>query len=118
MNTVPEYRLRRADGEYRWMLDTASPRLLADGSFAGYIGIVIDITDVKQNQERLLAAQKLESLGVLVSGLAHNFNNLMGAIIAEADLGLSELPPDSAAVRQCRANQCDRDPEPRTSYTT
>jgi len=92
-----EYRLRRADGEYRWMLDTASPRLLADGSFAGYIGIVIDITDVKQNQERLLAAQKLESLGVLVSGLAHNFNNLMGAIIAEADLGLSELSRDSAA---------------------
>jgi len=92
-----EYRLRRADGEYRWMLDTASPRLLADGSFAGYIGIVIDITDVKQNQERLLAAQKLESVGVLVSGLAHNFNNLMGAIIAEADLGLSELSPDSAA---------------------
>jgi two-component system, cell cycle sensor histidine kinase and response regulator CckA len=91
-----EYRLRRADGEYRWMLDTASPRLLADGSFAGYIGIVIDITDVKQNQERLLAAQKLESLGVLVAGLAHNFNNLMGAIIAEADLGLSELSPDSA----------------------
>jgi PAS domain S-box-containing protein len=91
-----EYRVRRADGEYRWMLDTASPRLLADGSFAGYIGIVIDITDIKQNQERLLAAQKLESLGVLVSGLAHNFNNLMGAIIAEADLGLSELSPGSA----------------------
>jgi len=91
-----EYRVRRADGEYRWMLDTVSPRLLADGSFAGYIGIVIDITDVNQNQERLLAAQKLESLGVLVSGLAHNFNNLMGAIIAEADLGLSELSQDSA----------------------
>jgi two-component system cell cycle sensor histidine kinase/response regulator CckA len=91
-----EYRLRRADGEYRWMLDTASPRRLAGGSFAGYIGILIDISDLKQNQERLLAAQKLESLGVLVSGLAHNFNNLMGAIIAEADLGLSELPPDSA----------------------
>ena len=92
-----EYRVRRTDGEYRWMLETASPRLLADGSFAGYIGVLTDITDVKQNQERLLAAQKLESLGVLVSGLAHNFNNLMGAIIAEADLGLSELSPDSAA---------------------
>jgi len=92
-----EYRVRRADGEYRWMLDTATARFLEDGSFAGYIGIAMDITEVKRNQEQILAAQKLESLGVLVSGLAHNFNNLMGAIIAEADLALSELPEDSAA---------------------
>jgi PAS domain S-box-containing protein len=88
-----EYRIRRADGAYRWMLDTATPRLLPDGSFAGYIGIVLDITDWKQDQEQLLATQKLESLGILVSGVAHNFNNLMAAIIAEADLALSELPP-------------------------
>jgi PAS domain S-box-containing protein len=92
-----QYRLRRADGVYRWILDTAIPRVLADGSFAGYIGIGVDITDMKQQQEQLMAAQKLESLGILVSGIAHHFNNLMGAIIAEADLALSELPADSAA---------------------
>ena len=92
-----EYRIRRADGEYRWMLDTATPRRLPDGSFAGHIGIVVDITDLKQQQEHLLETQKLESLGSLVAGVAHNFNNLMGAIIAEADLALSELPSTSAA---------------------
>jgi PAS domain S-box-containing protein len=91
-----EYRLRSADGAYRWMLETATPRRLADGSFAGYVGIALDATDLKQGQEQLLAAQKLESLGVLVAGIAHNFNNLMGAVIAEADLALSELPPGSA----------------------
>jgi PAS domain S-box-containing protein len=92
-----EYRVRRSDGEYRWMLDTATPRTIADGSFAGYIGIAVDITDLKQRQEEWLAAQKLESLGLLVSGIAHNFNNLMGTIVAEADLALSELPDDSSA---------------------
>jgi PAS domain S-box-containing protein len=92
-----EFRVRRADGEYRWMLDSATPRFFPDGSFAGYFGTSVDITDLKQRQEHFLASQKLESLGVLCSGLAHRFNNSMGAIIAEADLALSELPPRSAA---------------------
>jgi len=92
-----EYRVRGADGQYRWMLQSAMPRFLADGSFAGYIAIAVDITEMKRNQQQLLAAQKLESLGVMVSGMAHNFNNLVGAIIAEADLALSELPAGSPA---------------------
>jgi PAS domain S-box-containing protein len=92
-----EYRIRRADGEYRWMLDSATPRFLANGDFAGYVGVMLDITDLKRNQEQYLAAQKLESLGVLVAGVAHNFNNQMGTILAEADLALSDLPPDSPA---------------------
>lgn len=41
-----QYRLRRADGEYRWILDTAAPRFAADGSFVGYIGYCVDITEV------------------------------------------------------------------------
>jgi PAS domain S-box-containing protein len=94
---VAEYRLRRADGEYRWMLDTATPRFLGDRSFAGYVGILMDITDLRRNQEQFLAAQKLESLGVLVAGVAHRFNNLLGTIIAEADLAASDIPDDSIA---------------------
>ena len=90
-----EYRIRRADGAYRWFLDTATPRFLADGAFAGYVGIAMDVTDLKRNQEQLLAAQMYESVGVLVAGVAHRFNNLMGTIIAEADLAASELSPES-----------------------
>ena len=92
-----EYRLRRADGEYRWILDTATPRRLSDGSFAGHVGIAVDITDIKHNHEQFVAAQKMESLGALVAGVAHNFNNLIGAIIAEADLALLDLSPASPA---------------------
>jgi PAS domain S-box-containing protein len=48
-----ESRIRRHDGVYRWMLGVASPRLNGDGSFAGFIGSVIDVTDQKLAQEAL-----------------------------------------------------------------
>jgi PAS domain S-box-containing protein len=62
-----EYRLRRYDGEYRWMFDQGLPRLNSDESFAGYIGSCIDITDRKLAQEvlssmsrKLIEAQEQE----------------------------------------------------------
>jgi len=48
-----EYRLRRADGEYRWILDEGVPRYAPDGSFAGFIGSCIDITELRELQTRL-----------------------------------------------------------------
>jgi PAS domain S-box-containing protein len=47
-----EYRLRRADGEYRWILDSGTP-MYKGADFAGYIGSCIDITDFKQTQQSL-----------------------------------------------------------------
>jgi len=46
-----EYRLRRADGEYRWLLDNGVPRFAEGGVFEGYIGSCIDITDRKEKEE-------------------------------------------------------------------
>jgi two-component system cell cycle sensor histidine kinase/response regulator CckA len=85
-----EYRLRRADGEYRRVLCSGVPRFTQDGIFAGYIGSDIDITDLRRAQEEALARQKLESLGVLTTGIAHDFNNLLGGILASVELALSE----------------------------
>jgi PAS domain S-box-containing protein len=48
-----QYRLRRHDGEYRWVLDKGVPRFNPDGTFAGYIGSCIDITDRKLAEESL-----------------------------------------------------------------
>ena len=48
-----EYRLWRKDGEYRWIIDNGVPRFNSDGSFAGYIGSCIDITDRKLAEESL-----------------------------------------------------------------
>ena len=48
-----QYRLRRHDGEYRWFLDIGVPRLNSDGSFAGYIGSLVDVTEHKMAEEAL-----------------------------------------------------------------
>jgi PAS domain S-box-containing protein len=48
-----EYRLRRKDGEYRWIVDIGVPRFNPDGNFAGYIGSCLDVTDRKLAEEAL-----------------------------------------------------------------
>ena len=56
-----EYRLRRHDGEYRWLLDSAAPRFDADGSCAGYIGACFDVTEFRRAEtERKVAAADAE----------------------------------------------------------
>jgi PAS domain S-box-containing protein len=86
-----EYRLRRADGEYRWILNNGVPRFARKGVFEGFVGSCIDITDLKQTHARMLASQKLESLGLMAAGVAHDFGNILGLIMAEIDLARSDM---------------------------
>ncbi len=68
------------------------------GSVNGYGSLARDISEqlaIQKQQDSLIDAQKLESLGVLAGGIAHNFNNLLFAMLGNADLALSELPADS-----------------------
>jgi two-component system, sensor histidine kinase PdtaS len=48
-----EYRLRRRDGEYRWIFDQGAPRFDADGTFAGFIGSCVDVTEQRLAQDAL-----------------------------------------------------------------
>jgi PAS domain S-box-containing protein len=67
-----EYRLRRSDGEYRWILDNGSPRFAPEGTFLGYIGSCIDITERKQAQDRLQLVVEASPNGiVLVNAQGH-----------------------------------------------
>jgi PAS domain S-box-containing protein len=53
-----EYRLRRHDGEYRWVLDLGVPRFNTDHSFAGYVGSVIDVTGHRDAEEALSSVSR------------------------------------------------------------
>jgi PAS domain S-box-containing protein len=55
-----EYRLRRRDGEFRWMLDRGVPRLSADGVFLGYVGSCVDIHERRQAEKDLARALERE----------------------------------------------------------
>ena len=97
-----EYRLRHADGDYRWIREEGSPRFDRSGVFLGYIGHGIDISDRKkaetereQLQGQLLQAQKMESIGRLAGGIAHDFNNMLQAILGYAEMVLDQIPADA-----------------------
>ncbi|MES2465597.1 MAG: PAS domain S-box protein, partial [Armatimonadota bacterium] len=53
-----DYRLRRRDGQWRWLVDHGSPRYEADGAFMGYIGSCVDITERKLAEEALKASER------------------------------------------------------------
>jgi PAS domain S-box-containing protein len=53
-----QYRLRRHDGEYRWVLANGVPTFLADGTFTGYIGTCLDVTERKHAEDRLTQARE------------------------------------------------------------
>jgi PAS domain S-box-containing protein len=100
-----EYRKRRFDGEYRWVLASGVPRFGSDGGFLGYIGTCTDITDLKLSRDEDMTRQKLETVGRLASGIAHDFNNILGGVLAQAELGLAETRtgvfPDKALNGIC-----------------
>ena len=73
-----DFRLRRADGTYRWAIDAAAARFAGDGEYLGYVGSVINIDERREAEERLrgseaearnLAAQQAATLGQLAEGV-------------------------------------------------
>lgn len=73
-----EYRLRRFDGEYRWILNTGIPRYTPDGTFVGYIGSCIDISDRKQaEKERDKAIHILEATAATLGEAERRWRSLL-----------------------------------------
>jgi PAS domain S-box-containing protein len=87
-----KYRVRHFDGEYRWVLDTGVPRFGSDGTFEGYIGSCIDITDEKRAEdesrdlrEQLAKVGRATLMGELTASIAHEVNQPLCAIVSNAE---------------------------------
>ena len=105
-----EYRLRRHDGEFRWVPDIGVPRFNPDGSFAGYIGSCIDVTEQRRAEEHLRQAQedlarvsRVVAMGELAAAIAHEVNQPLGAVVTNASASLRWLagqPPNLEEARE------------------
>lgn len=92
-----EMRYFSGDGKLRYARVDNSP-LVVEGRTTGVLGIARDITEQKEERERAARADKLRALGQLASGVAHDFNNSLAAILGRAQL-LRRQTQDEALVR-------------------
>ena len=92
-----EMRYLSVGGKLRYARVDNSP-LIMEGRTTGVLGIARDITEQKEERERAARADKLRALGQLASGVAHDFNNSLAAILGRAQL-LRRQTQDEALVR-------------------
>ncbi len=98
-----EQRLRRRDGEYRSMEVRAVPVLDDRGQIREWVGAHTDITERVHAEEQLSQAQRLQAVGTLAGGVAHEVNNQLMAVLGFGEFVLGALGqshPQSADVRE------------------
>jgi two-component system, cell cycle sensor histidine kinase and response regulator CckA len=87
-----EHRLLTPQGETRWVRTLVSPMYSTQGEFLGHVGTVENITEKKQLETQFLRAQRLESLGTMASGIAHDLNNVLTPIMGIVELLPLQIP--------------------------
>ena len=104
-----EYRLRRKDGSYGWVLDTGTPRFAHDGDFLGYIGSCIDISERKaaeleaqRHRADLAHLSRVALMGEMSASLAHELNQPLTGIISNSAAGRRLIDAARATIPELR----------------
>ncbi|MBI2518351.1 MAG: PAS domain S-box protein [Opitutae bacterium] len=99
-------RIRRRDGGERWVRWRAFPVREASGEVRRIVGVAEDVTGEKQLEEQFLRAQRMEAIGTLASGVAHDLNNIMTPLLLGTGLlkGAVHSPQERDIVGMLEAN--------------
>ncbi len=107
--TIEEWRVMRADGEKRYFrISTTVLPINESGADSHVLTLVSDITERKDLEERYLLATKLESLGKMAGGIAHNINNLLTGICGNLYLAIDEAAPGQSRFLTNASNAASR----------
>lgn len=101
---------RSKEGRIVPVLLTITPYRDDDGAVSGYMGIAIDLSERKRMEEQILRQDRLASIGMLASGLAHEIGNPLGVIRGRAEIVLNQLKSDEAPAKNLEViiGQIDR----------
>jgi two-component system, NtrC family, sensor kinase len=91
-----EYRTLHKDGTWRILRASASPLFDSEQKISGVVASVRDVTEVKNNEKQMLQKEKMAAMGEMMSGVAHELNNPLTAIIGISDLLLEKATDDSS----------------------
>jgi PAS domain S-box-containing protein len=92
------YRIVRPDGSVRWIYDRAFPVRDASGRVYRVAGVAEDVTERKKLEEQVLHSQRMEAIGTLAGGIAHDLNNILAPVLMM--MGILKLKLTDATDRQ------------------